>query len=181
MGVGEVEVDHRHGRAFVIGGNRDCRPLDIEGGRPRSARRRLAVADLPGQPRQGRIDRAGRRRCRVLRYNGGIISSSAQTERPGDAWAGGLTSPAGSREIHGSVVHCAQLVWQGCSRLDFPEVIDPITAAGRATQILPTGQGEVALSPILSLAAFVASPSLGPTPSNVRRHRFYWTPPSRLL
>ena len=31
---------------------------------------------------------------------GGIITSGAQTERPGDARAGRLTSTAGSREIH---------------------------------------------------------------------------------
>ena len=74
---------------------------------------------------------AGRRRCRLLRYKGRIITSGAQTERPCGARAGRLTSPAGSRQIHGYLVHYAQMVWQDCSHPDFPEVIAPITGRHR--------------------------------------------------
>ena len=38
---------------------------------------------------------------------GGMITSGAQTERLGDARAGRLTSLAGSRQIHGYLLHYA--------------------------------------------------------------------------
>jgi hypothetical protein len=38
---------------------------------------------------------------------GGIVTSGAQTDRLGDARAGRLTSPAGSRQIHGYLLHYA--------------------------------------------------------------------------